>query len=457
MIEMPAGLLRSFRRLARKSLLAGGPRAPLPASLCLARAEGLTLCCSQGDFALQHVSPGSYRLHRVAVPGALLAELEGRGAVSLEQLAPFRARATWRDGDTPCTKEFDTADPSTLAAPLALPRGSVAMPQGFLIALAEAARTASREAGAAALRQPGRGVLRRVLLRGSDGRVVASDGRQLLLQAGFSFPWKDDVLVPALPAFAGRELMGQSDVRLGRRGKRLLLQAGPWLLQVPAEGARGYPDVGRVIPPAQGEATRLRLDAEDVSSLLEKLPGLPGHDEEHAPVTLALGATIAVRGHAGKGPAQEARLPRSRAIGPAVQVAMDRRYLLRALRLGFRELLVISSERPLVCRDDRRTYAWMPLDSAQVARAARTARPTPDDQDSQREATVPTHDTSNGQPVQQAAEADALAEAEALRLQLQEALARTARLVAALRQQKRQGRAVQAAVASLRKLQQLGG
>src|SRR5262245_11230151 len=136
MIEMPAGLLRSFRRLARKSLLAGGPRAPLPALLCQATAEGLTLCCGQGEIALQHVSPGSHRLHRVAVPGALLAELEGRGAVSLEQLSPFRTRATWRDAEAPCTKEFDTADPSTLAAPLALPRGSVVTPQGFLTALA---------------------------------------------------------------------------------------------------------------------------------------------------------------------------------------------------------------------------------------------------------------------------------------------------------------------------------
>src|SRR5262249_31631953 len=50
---------------------------------------------------------------------------------------------------------------------------------------------------------------------------------------------------------------------------------------------------------------------------------------------------------------------------------------------------------------------------------------------------------------------DAMAEAEAVRGQLQEALARTARLVALLRRQRRQGRAVQAAVDSLRKLRDL--
>jgi hypothetical protein len=69
---------------------------------------------------------------------------------------------------------------------------------------------------------------------------------------------------------------------------------------------------------------------------------------------------------------------------------------------------------------------------------------------------MPTPD-SNGATAPLGGEADALAEAEALRQQLQEALARTARLIAALKQQRRQGRAVQAAVASLRKLQQLGG
>jgi hypothetical protein len=48
---------------------------------------------------------------------------------------------------------------------------------------------------------------------------------------------------------------------------------------------------------------------------------------------------------------------------------------------------------------------------------------------------------------------DALAEAEALRGQLQSALTRTARLIAALKQQRRESRAVKAAMASMRRLQ----
>ena len=62
-------------------------------------------------------------------------------------------------------------------------------------------------------------------------------------------------------------------------------------------------------------------------------------------------------------------------------------------------------------------------------------------------------DGSNGEE----GHADALEEAEALRAQLQEALARTARLVAALRRRRKEEKAVNSAVASLRRLGGLGG
>ena len=49
---------------------------------------------------------------------------------------------------------------------------------------------------------------------------------------------------------------------------------------------------------------------------------------------------------------------------------------------------------------------------------------------------------------------DPITEAEELRIQLQAALTRTGRLIAALKQQKRQSRVVETALASLRRLQQ---
>jgi hypothetical protein len=49
--------------------------------------------------------------------------------------------------------------------------------------------------------------------------------------------------------------------------------------------------------------------------------------------------------------------------------------------------------------------------------------------------------------------ADPITEAEELRVQLQAALTRTGRLIAALKQQRRQSRVVESALASLRRLQ----
>jgi hypothetical protein len=65
----------------------------------------------------------------------------------------------------------------------------------------------------------------------------------------------------------------------------------------------------------------------------------------------------------------------------------------------------------------------------------------------------PNHVDAQRYGAEQGEPCDALAEAEALRGQLQSALTRTARLVAALKQQRRESRAVRAALASLRRLQ----
>jgi hypothetical protein len=65
----------------------------------------------------------------------------------------------------------------------------------------------------------------------------------------------------------------------------------------------------------------------------------------------------------------------------------------------------------------------------------------------------PTHSPRNGAPAP-GEPPDLISEAEEVRVQLQNALARTSRLIATLKQQRRQTRVVQAALSSLAKLQQ---
>jgi hypothetical protein len=297
----------------------------------------------------------------------------------------------------------------------------------LIVALAEAARTAARE--------PSRFALTGVLLRGAAGSVVATDGRQLLIHSGFRFGWTEDLFVPALKVFDSKELRGRP-VWVGCGNESVLIRAGCWTVALKAEAGARYPDFGAVIPRKEDVRTSCKLAPADVEAILEALPRLPGLKEKGSPVTLELGRVC--RLVAGEGEETgEVPFVSSACRGRAARVVMDRNYLGRALRLGFDTLHLTAPEKPILCRDERRTYVWMPLDA-----------------DPERQETPVPEPHANGRPAEPAppAATDPLAEAEAVRDLLGEAQSRLGRLVSALKQHRRQARAVQAAVASLRHL-----
>src|ERR1700676_2473816 len=115
------------------------------------------------------------------------------------------------------------------------------MPEGLLPALDEASRTAGREPG-------GRFALTRIQLRGRRGDVVATDGRQLLVQAGFPWPWDDDVLIPRSSVFSCREFAGDGAALIGRTKTHVAVKCGPWTLLLVIDGHSRYPDVQAIIP-----------------------------------------------------------------------------------------------------------------------------------------------------------------------------------------------------------------
>jgi hypothetical protein len=158
--------------------------------------------------------------------------------------------------------------------------------------------------------------------------------------------------------------------------------------------------------------------------------------------------------------------------GAPVRVSCNRLHLIRALRLGFGEIAFSGKDRPLLCKGTTTTYCWMPLDvsgvipPAEIESPAASANPepvsSPDPEPERRSPTMPsngngTHPDPRNRSAPTPEPPDVLAEAEAIRTQLQEALGCTSRLIAALRQDRRRSRAVRTAVASLRRLEDLGG
>ncbi len=491
MLELTRLLARQFRAAMRRCVPAGCQRRA-PAVLIRAGPEGLSLEARLDRVGLLYHEDGPRPKAALALKIDDLSRFEGKvkAPVVLEG-GPGKVRARWPEGTADRDAEFD-AVPIDAVRPLPdVPGELVPLSAVCREALAEAARTAAREAT--------RLVCTCLFLRGATGEVVATDGRQLLIQGGFPLPWREDVLVPSVAFLTGREL-GEGPLRLGRAKDHVVLVSGPWALFLEEDRASRFPDYTQVVPRPAPTCPHVEVHPEDAAFLVKALPELPGAGEDHAPVTLDLGkGAAAVRSGEGD-KVTEVVLSRSQSAGPSTRVAFSRTYLLRALQLGFLRVEVPGPGKPVVCRDDRRTYLWMPLDGNGAVLPSRRAVVVPSDGrhpsrllpgpaapevpppagpspavpspsapspeaplpvPARRRPAVsaPPQPPANGKPpgpAEAGSLEELISEAECLRGLLHEAGARLGRLVAALKHQRRQARAVQAAVASLRQLQHLG-
>jgi hypothetical protein len=210
---------------------------------------------------LLYQQAGNLPAHAIALPGRLLADLEGRTdtPVILEQSGPKEGKASWQDNGVPRLLEFEPEDVQKLKEPPGVGQDSVTIPAGFLQALGETARSTQHDSA--------RYGLKRIQLRGKEGSLIGTDGHQLLIQKGYPFPWTESLLIPALPAFCMRELGPQEPVRIGRTKEHVALEIGPWLFSLRIDTNSRFPDVDKVVPNSNGASSRLHLDPEDASAL----------------------------------------------------------------------------------------------------------------------------------------------------------------------------------------------
>lgn len=469
MIEFSRSVARHvwavFRRCVKKPYGSTPPMVEFAAD-----AEGLCVRVAHHEVAAEYHLPGSFKAEPICLPMDALADFEGRGedAVTLEAGDDGTVIGRWSDGGVPQVVEYQT--PARDKQPLfpEAPEEFVSNPLGLLKALDEAVQTAAQDGV--------RFAVQRIQLRGRTGEVVATDGRQLLVQGGFEFPWDNDVLVARVPIFGGKELAQAESVEIGKTDKHVILRIGSWTLYLAIDKDARYPQIEQVMPKLSAATTHWRLAPDDAIFLAKTLPRLPGQDDENRPLTVDLNGEVSLRARAaGQARTTEVVLAKSDYTGKPTRLCMNREFLARALRLGFSAVHIINPDTPVLCHDNDRTYLAMPLPKDGALEPSKDALlivsaegERPKTSNTERKKPVMPIINGNGHsngvshrkvvtepPEQKQGSGSIIAEAQALKDVLRESYQQANRLVAAIKRQRKQSKLMQSTLASLRQLQQI--
>lgn len=407
---------------------------------------------------------------RIVVPMQLFQDCEGGRdqQVTIEPPRDGHVFCRWQDGDVPQLhryehdQEFDSEFPE-------VPAQWESNPPGLLAALRDAVNVTDPE--------PTRYALSNMQLRGASGTIVATDGRQLLYQEGFQFPWDEDVLASRTNAFDGKELPSEEPVAIGKTDDWITVRVQPWTFHLHIDKAGRFPRTDENLPKQETMATRLRIADADRRFLLRSLRRLPCDDEMYRPITLDLNGEVAVRATDAEQPQPtEILLRNSQREGEPSRINMNREYLARAVEMGFEELHISDPQAPVFCFDEKRKYLWAPLDPDSAVpphenaiRIESSVQPPGRTSPGRRRRTKPTmtrspkqdkpDTTGNGRATTAAGDtrqegtASALEQATALRTSLRDAVNKASELIRTLKREQKQSKLVRSTLASLKQIQ----
>ena len=448
MMTIPRSALRAIRSVARKCVI-GRPRGPAPPITLFPDQRSVRAGVAIGDVMLQcDIPTDSPGKEAMTVSLADLAPVEGTSddPVSLERVDAQQVRLSWHERGVPRSQTIPVVAGSARQLPT-LPTKFRSQSSTFLAAMHEAGRTTCRDAA--------RYALHCVQLQGRHGTVVATDGKQAYVHDGFTFPFADDVLIPAVPVFVSRELAASEFVELGRTDSHLVVKTGPWTVFLLIDPHGRFPDVRGIIPRTPTPTT-LVLDEVDAMRLIDELPVLPGANDDCQPVTLDLEpgepGVVRAQGSQSETPV-ELRLSSSFVTNGPSRVALNRTWLQRAMTLGCRTVKVVGVAKPIVATGGSITLVTLGLDASCIVAHSSSSIALPSPIPPRRSPMKPP-DTNGSLPsrVDPPDGLDPLAEAEALKSALTEAAFRAGRLVQLLKQNRKEKRVLQSAWTALKSL-----
>jgi len=364
-ITVSRSVLKRFRTLCRRGGLYKSRRGNGPIVTFVGADDGLRIRCRSLDVAVEYRQAHGGDAATIRLPLAVLDGCAGTddSPVTFELLAEGNVRLSWGDGGVPRQTEVaqspESPDEFPETSPILVPNEAGLWP-------------ALRDAVATTAESSSRYALACLQLRGAAGTIEATDGRQVLVQSGYHFGWDDDLLIPASKLLGCRDLVGV--VSVGRTGDWVVFGVAAWSVWLQVQKEARYPKLDQILPNPAFAKSRLELSSGDARFLGETLPRLPCDDLVHDPVTLDLNGEVLVRAReCGQARPTEICLTASRLVGEPVMLNTNRRYVERALRLGFDQVCLFGPNSPALCVDERRQYLWALLDKDSAIKRNATA------------------------------------------------------------------------------------
>jgi hypothetical protein len=320
--------------------------------------------------AVSYQEPGRFTSDELDLPITFLDDCQGcrDDAVILEATDDKTVGVRWSDSGIAQTAVFDRPNRSGETVWPKTPRKLAENPTRLITALRDASDTTDSESS--------RYALGHIQLRPKRGEITATDGQQLLVQRGFSFPWHDDVLIARSGVFGHAELQATEVVSIGCTDDWVTILAGPWTLQFAVNKEGRFPRIDDLLRPVAAACSSCHLSPGDTQRLQRALPLLPAADEHDAPATIDLNGHFAVRARAAWGTEPvEIKLAEGRPTGEPIQIATNRSFLQKAAKLGLREVHLFGKAAPLLAVDEHRSYVWMPLAAQQIVPPSQPAEP----------------------------------------------------------------------------------